>query len=241
MSVLADLQKLGDLAREIAIFKVLELAESDGSRIDVTVQVQGRDEEETIADVCGGGRSPYGLPTVGEEWIGVLIGEGLDDAYLIAPIMPFDDGSAAPRIAAGVTAWTPPTGDDLQVLARGGSLELETADGGDVTITSDSRIIQDSMSSYTVDAGGTIRFTVGGLTFDMTTGGKVSLGSATADVVDILWKNTDYLFKTCTTLSTSTTVTLLGPQPLTTGAVFAQYAVQLGLLRTALGTIRKVI
>lgn len=214
----ADIRRLEDLSRIIVVMSIEEDATVVDDRVEVDVDLLGYDDEATVAEVCGGLRAPFGLPRAGELWIGAVAGQGLNDAYAMLPLTRFDSDDL-PIQDPDVAFWTPPIGEQIEVLAREAGVNIKA----DEAFTSTSK---------------TLKFNVGGLALEFTAAGKVKLGNATADVVGILDQGLGFIEDTMRDLTATQVVTLLGPQPLLTAPLFATRQAQVIAARVILKTIK---
>lgn len=202
----AQLRDLRTRSRQGVFMVVTSSATVEEDRIEVDVSILGDDPDETAtAELLGGARTPYGLPVEGELWFGMLLGGDVNRAFLALPLSR-RGGVDLGVLAAGVTAWTPPPGDKLQIVTRdGGALDLDVDAAAEL-----------DAEQY--------RFTAAGVSVAVSSAGKVSIGSDAVNGFKTISRLLGWLGDTLTELSTTTVTTLLGPSTLSTAASFATRA-----------------
>lgn len=205
------LRRLENQARafDYATIKGVEIV--DG-RVECDVDLALYDAS-TVAELAGGRAAPFSVPQSGERWLVALLGAGLDDVWLLMPIATADaPESTLDGLDASKVTWRPPNGLDALISPAGGAVS--------------------------VDSSKEISLTVAGLTFKLTSAGKISLGSNVADVLDLLDQALGFVSATNADLASSQVITLLGPQPLTLAPRFAARVAEVEVAKALLQTIK---
>jgi hypothetical protein len=207
--IAAQLRRLKREAESFALCVLLEDGAEDDGRISAQIDILGKPDENPIAELLGGRRAPYGIPRQGELWLCAILGDSLEEVFLLLPLAPYDGADDLPITEAGKTIWAPPRGEDIQVMAREGAFYLEA----------------DKLAEIKASQGITLE--VGPLKVEMKPSGKISIGNASAEVLQTISDSLRYQIQTLTTLSQTQVLTLIGPQTLTTSAVFTSIQLEI--------------
>lgn len=209
-NIQAQLAQVRDLARSVVILTFNEDCANFDGRVQGEARIEGTDEEVADVDVCGGVWSPFGFPRKDDTWIGLAMGTGLTDVYAMCPLTSFG-GDDIPDSSTTVAAWTPPSGVEARVRAR----------GSDVTLESD-RAIHAVSTEFSA--------TVGALKLEMK-GGKVTIGNAAVELLETLSKTLGFIADTNRDLGAALVTTLIGPQPIITAPLFLARQLQIETLK----------
>lgn len=221
----ATLQRVAREARSLEIVRVLENGAVEDGLVEVRVEIVGRPDSDTIAELTGGRWAPWGLPQEGEVWIAASLGDRLDDLYLLLPVTSGDADvdTFFAAAQAGAAYWAPAPGRLIHVLTRAAAGETAApgarVEAGEVVIVA--------------GAGPTA------VTLSLTGDGRASLTNGSVEAIAALEQLTGYLFATLNDLATTVVATAIGPQPLSSAALFAARATEIALLQSALNTMKR--
>lgn len=224
----AQLRRVSEEARGLVKVRCRESAQLDGGRVELEVSILGEEEADGIAELAGGRCAPFGLPREGEVWLAAALGADLNDLILLLPIVA-GDGDAETFAEGGLdrAVWAPSPGRLIRLVTRaeegGASRPAIEADAGAVLLSGDD----------------TLELVCGGVTLSLDKAGRASLANGSVELVAAVDSLCGWLLDTLTDLSTSVTVTALGPQPLSTAPLFAARAVEVTTLKAALSTLKR--
>lgn len=221
----ATIARIAREAHALAIVRCLEDGAVVDGLVELDVEIVGQPESRTTAELTGGRWAPWGLPKSGEVWLAASLGDRLDDVYLLLPLTQGDSDvdTFFAAAAAGVAYWAPAPGRLIHVLTRAAEGEAAAPgaklEAGEVVIVAGS--------------GPTA------VTLSLTGDGRVSLSNGTVEAIAALEQLTSYLLATLTDLATTVVATALGPQPLSSAALFAQRATEVATLQVAINTMKR--
>lgn len=221
----ATLQRVAREARAIEIVRVREDGAVEDGLVEVEVEVVGRPDSVTIAELTGGRWAPWGLPQAGEVWLAAALGDGLGDLYLLLPVVGGDADVETffAAAASGAAYWAPAPGRLVHILTRAAAGEAAApgarVEAGEVVIVAGS--------------GPTA------VTLSLTGDGRASLSNGTVEAIAALEQLTGYLIATLGDLATTVVATAIGPQPLSSAALFAARATEMALLQVALNSMKR--
>lgn len=224
----AQLRRVSEEARGLVKVRCRESAQLDGGRVELEVSILGEEEADGIAELAGGRCAPFGLPREGEVWLAAALGADLNDLILLLPIVA-GDGDAETFAEGGLdrAVWAPSPGRLIRLVTRaeeaGDTRPAIEADAGAVLLSGDE----------------TLELVCGGVTLSLDKAGRASLSNGSVELVAAVDSLCGWLIDTLTDLSTSVTVTALGPQPLSTAPLFAARAVEVTTLKAALSTLKR--
>lgn len=221
----AEIRRIAREARSVEVVCVLEDGAVVDGLVEVEVEVVGRPDSRTIAELVGGRGSAWALPQRGEVWLAASLGDRLDDLFLLTPVTQGDSDVETHYAAAtlGAAYWAPAPGRLVHIVTRAaaGAAAAPGArvEAGEVVVVAGS--------------GPTA------VTLSLSGDGRVSLTNGSVEAIAALEMVAGYLLDTLTELATTVVATAIGPQPLSTAGLFAARAAEVAALRLLLNTMKR--